>query len=147
MRDTQVAQPRAHLKVGCPSIDQRVRALFFLLAVFRYVVQGWSRLTLRMSRGWSESDKAVAKVAAERARRRAEQETIKLHQNYKIENIDDLWRLELRIREWRKERQHRFTLNYEIASKQLAHWLAKGWLQESDLARLSPERLNEITNI
>jgi len=108
---------------------------------------GLRRLTLLMSRGWSESDKAVAKVATERARRRAEQETIKLHQNYKVENIDDLWRLELQIRQWRKERQYQFGLSYETANKQLAHWLAKGWLLESDLARMSPERLNEIKNI
>jgi hypothetical protein len=50
-----------------------------------------------MSHGWSQNDKAVAKVAVERARRRAEQEAMQLHQNYKVENIDDLWRLELRI--------------------------------------------------
>jgi len=99
-----------------------------------------------MSHGWSQSDKAVAKVAAERARRRAEQEAMQLHRNYKVENIEDLWRLELQIREWRKERQYQFTLNYETASKQLARWLARGWLQESDLARLSPEQLDEIRN-
>jgi hypothetical protein len=97
-----------------------------------------------MSHGWSQNDKAVAKVAAERARRSAEQEAIQLHQTYKVENIDDLWRLELQIREWRKERQHRFTLNYETASKQLAHWLARGWLKESELEKLSSERLDEI---
>jgi hypothetical protein len=99
-----------------------------------------------MSHGWSQNDKGVAKAAAERARRRAEQEAMQLHQNYKVENIDDLWRLELKIREWRKERQYEFTLNYETANKRLAQWLARGWLQKSDLGRLSPERLDEITN-
>jgi hypothetical protein len=100
-----------------------------------------------MSHGWSQGDKSVVKVATERARRRAEQEAMQLHQNYKVENIDDLWRLELQIREWRKERQYQFGLNYETANRQLAHWLVRGWLQKSELARLSQERLNEITNI
>jgi len=37
-----------------------------------------------MSHGWNLSDKNVAKTAAEKARRRAEQETIRLHADYKI---------------------------------------------------------------
>ena len=93
-----------------------------------------------MNHGWTPDDKAVAKVAAERARRRAEQEAIRLHAVYKINSIEDLWALELRIREWRKERQRAFTLEYVRANQQLANWLAKGWLLESDLERMSPER-------
>jgi hypothetical protein len=100
-----------------------------------------------MSRGWSSNDKDVAKAAAERARRRAEEEAMRLHRDYRVESIDDLWRLELKIREWRQERQYRFTLNYETANQQLAHWLAKGWLHETDLAKISPERLDEIKNV
>jgi len=53
-----------------------------------------------MSHGWSPNDKAVAKTAAERARRRAEQEAIRLHDEYKVNSIEDLWALELRIPEW-----------------------------------------------
>ena len=97
-----------------------------------------------MSHGWSQNDKAAAKVAAERARRRAEDEAIALHSQYKVASIDDLWALELHIRQWRKERQHRFTLNYERANEQLAGWLSCGWLHPSDLARFSPERLDAI---
>jgi hypothetical protein len=37
-----------------------------------------------MSQGWTPSDKAVAKVAADRARRRAEQEAIRFHADYKM---------------------------------------------------------------
>jgi len=37
-----------------------------------------------MSHGWSAEDKGIAKAAAERARRRAEQEAIALHATYKI---------------------------------------------------------------
>jgi hypothetical protein len=97
-----------------------------------------------MSHSWSADDKGIAKAAAERARRRAEQEAIALHATYKINSIDDLWALELKIRQWRKDRQHRFTLNFQRANEQLAAWLCRGWLLESDLTRMSPERLNEI---
>lgn len=97
-----------------------------------------------MSYGWTPNDKAVAKAAAGRARSRAEQEAIRLHADYRISSIDDLWALELKIREWRKDRQYCFTLNYERANEQLAGWISRGWLLESDLARMSPERLNAI---
>ena len=97
-----------------------------------------------MSHGWTANDKAVAKAAADRARRRAEQEAIRLHAQYKVNSVEDLWALELKIREWRRGRRHCFTLNYERANEQLAGWLAKGWLQESDLQRMSPERLHAI---
>ena len=36
--------------------------------------------------------------------RRAEQEALALHANYKVNGIEDLWALELKIREWRNER-------------------------------------------
>jgi hypothetical protein len=49
-----------------------------------------------MSHGWSPNDKAIAKAAAERARRRAEQEALALHANYKVNSVDDLWALELK---------------------------------------------------
>ena len=97
-----------------------------------------------MSHGWTLNDKAVAKAAAERARRRAEQEAMRLHADYKIKSIDDLWALELKIRGWRKDRKHCFTLNYQRADEQLAGWLARGWLLKSDLQRMSPERLHAI---
>ena len=79
-----------------------------------------------MSHGGTPNDKAVAKAAAERARRGAEQEAIRLHADYKIKSIDDLWALELKIREWRKDRKHCFTLNYQRADEQLAGWIAQG---------------------
>ena len=97
-----------------------------------------------MSDHWSPKDKAIAKNAAERARRRAEQEAIALHANYKINGIDDLWALELKIRQWRKERQYCFTMNFQTANQQLSEWLSRDWLLESELNSLSPERLNAI---
>ncbi len=101
-------------------------------------------MSIQMSEKWSPSDKAVAKSAVERARRRAEEEAIALHRAYKINGIEDLWALELKIREWRKDRQHRFYLDFKIANKQLAEWLSRGWLHESDLTRMSPQRLHAI---
>ncbi len=97
-----------------------------------------------MSNQWSPKDKAVAKTAAERAQKRAELEAITLHANYKINGIDDLWALELQIRHWRKERQYCFTMNFQTANEQLSQWLSRGWLLESELNSLSPERLNAI---
>ena len=97
-----------------------------------------------MSTHWSPKDKAVAKTAAERARRRAEQEAIALHVNYKINGIDDRWARERKIRQWRKERQYCFTMNFQTANEQLSEWLYRGWLLESELNSLSPERLNAI---
>jgi hypothetical protein len=97
-----------------------------------------------MNSGWTPNDKAVAKAAAERARRRAEQEAMRLYAEYKVRSIDDLWALEQKIREWRKIRGHSFGLEYQRANQQLAGWLSMGWLLESDLKHMSPERLSAI---
>jgi len=50
----------------------------------------------------------------------------------------------MKIREWRRDRKNCFTLNYERANDQFAAWLARGWLLDSDLERMSPERLHAI---
>lgn len=97
-----------------------------------------------MSSGWSQHDKAVAKSAVARARRRAEDEAIALHARYKVNSIGDLWALEQLIRQWRKEREGCGILNYQTADEQFAKWLARGWLHHSDLANLSPDRLAAI---
>ncbi|GEM_PF-1706965 len=97
-----------------------------------------------MSDGWSENDKAVAKAASERARKRAHEEAIALHAGYTVDTIDDLWRLEQLIRQWRKERRGCGHLSYETANDTLALWLAREWLQLSDLSRMSPDRLADI---
>lgn len=100
-----------------------------------------------MSNGWSENDKAVVRTALERARRRAEQEALALHANYRIQTIEDLWALELKIREWRKERQTIFRFSYESAHRTIAELLSCGWLKQSELAHLSPDRLATILAI
>jgi hypothetical protein len=97
-----------------------------------------------MGEGWSENDKAVAKAASERARKRACDEAIALHSRYTIDTIEDLWRLEQLIGQWRKERVSFGHFSYENANETFALWLARGWLQLSDLGRMSPERLADI---
>ncbi|MBN8709452.1 MAG: hypothetical protein J0I10_08735 [Verrucomicrobia bacterium] len=97
-----------------------------------------------MSQGWSATDKSVAHKAAARAEAKAEAEVLELFRAYPVKNADDLWRLELQIREWRRERKHAFTLNFERAEDQLAEWLHKAWLSPGDLAALSDTRRERI---
>ena len=97
-----------------------------------------------MSHGWSDHDKQVAQKAAIRAKSLAEDEALRLFRDYPVKIADDLWSLELKIREWRRDRQHVFTLNYARAEEQIADWLARGWLRLSDVESLSPARLDRI---
>ena len=98
-----------------------------------------------MSKGWSPSDKIVAQKAATKAKSTAESEAIRLHKETKIMRIEDLWALELKIREWRKERHHVFTINYDSIENDLARWINMGWIDISDIADFSDERLARIT--
>ncbi len=97
-----------------------------------------------MSDGWSDSDKAVAKAAADRARKRAEEEAIALHAAYPIRVIDDLWRLEHVVRDWRKDRAGCGSFSYATANETFAKWLARGWLHLADLSRMSADRVADI---
>jgi len=97
-----------------------------------------------MSKGWSLKDKQIAKAAAERARHRAEKEAISLHAEYRIDSIEDLWALEVKIREWRRDRQYQFTLNFETANQQIADWVSRGWLKQSDIEAFSEDHLKAI---
>jgi hypothetical protein len=96
-----------------------------------------------MSHGWSDSDKQVAQKAAIRARSAAEEEALRFFRDYSVKTADDLWQLELKIREWRRDRQY-FTLNYARAEEQVADWIARGWLRSSDVDAFSPTRLERI---
>ena len=97
-----------------------------------------------MSKGWSSSDKSVAQKAAIKAKSAAEAEAVRLHKETKIVGIEDLWTLELKIRDWRKDRQHVFTINYETAEANLSHWIAKGWIELCDVGLLSEDRFARI---
>jgi nucleoside-triphosphatase THEP1 len=97
-----------------------------------------------MSQGWSESDKKVVKVALERARKRAEEKILKAYRDQKIQCIDDLWALELKIRDWRKEVGTKFYFSYDGIESLLHECLKRGWSELSDLQSLSEERMERV---
>jgi hypothetical protein len=97
-----------------------------------------------MSKGWSDSDKQAAQKLAAKAKSTAEREAIRLHRDTKIEKIEDLWAMELKIREWRRERQHSFAVNYETIEAEVAEWLVRDWLESSDLEAFSNGRRERI---
>jgi hypothetical protein len=97
-----------------------------------------------MSYGWSESDKNAVKVALERARRRAEDFVLREFHNQKIKEIDDLWALDLKIRDWRKEVHGKFYFSYDRVELLLHDCLKKGWSEWGDFQSLSEERLDNI---
>jgi len=99
-----------------------------------------------MSDGWSDTDKRAAQKIATRAKACAESEVLKLFHETQIESVDDLWALELKIREWRRDRQHVFNLVYARAEEQIAEWMKKRWLSERDIAILSPARRKRIAS-
>ncbi len=74
-----------------------------------------------MSHGWSESDKAVVKAALARAQKRANDEALQLFKKEQVETVDDLWSLELKIRDWKKERYGKFYLLWETVETVLAY--------------------------
>ena len=99
-----------------------------------------------MSHGWSVSDKIAVKKLVQKARSAAETEAIRLHRDTRIERIEDLWALELAIREWRRERQHVVDISYASAEQRLADWIRRGWLSPSDVSLLSPERRDRVVS-
>lgn len=97
-----------------------------------------------MSSGWSDADKSVAHEAAKRAKAAAENEALGLFQAYPVKKVEDLWNLELQIREWRRDRHHVFTLNFARAEDQIVGWLARGWIDSTDIDSFSESRLEKI---
>jgi len=97
-----------------------------------------------MSHGWSESDKKVVKIAVERARKRAEDQTLKEYREYPVSTINDLWTLELKIREWRRHVHNGFGFSYDTVEDFLHECLKKGWSELSDFQSLSEERRENI---
>ena len=76
-----------------------------------------------MSDGWLDGDKAVAKAATGRARKRAEEEAIAMHASDPVRTIDDRWRLERVVRDRRKDRAGCGRLSYATANETFATWL------------------------
>ena len=97
-----------------------------------------------MSHGWSQSDRDVAKSALARAQKRANKEALQLFKNVSVRTIDDLWSLEMKIRDWKKERFGKFYFHYATVEKLLSQCIERGWLRVSDLQSMSEERLERI---
>lgn len=93
-----------------------------------------------MSQGWSEQDKKIVKTAFARAQKRADEEALKLFHESCVQSVEQLWDMELKIRQWRKERLGISVFSYESAKHKMLEQLEKGWLLPSDLQSLSEER-------
>ena len=100
-----------------------------------------------MSHGWSEQDKKIIKTALARAQKRADEEALKLFQESRVQSIEQLWDMELKIRQWRKERLCISVFSYEFAEHKIRELLEKGWLLMSDLQSLSEERRASVLGL
>ncbi len=99
-----------------------------------------------MSKGWSETDKKVVKTILGRAQKRAEQEAIREFHKLRVESMQDIWNVELKIRGWRRDRYGVFYFSYERVERQIADYLKRGWVLPGDLQSLSEERRARILN-
>jgi len=94
---------------------------------------------------WSVSDKRIVKIALLRAQKRAEEDAVKRFKTIQIGSVNDLWSLELKIRQWRKEcGSDRFYFSYDSVEKLLGECLSREWLLATDLSSLSESRLGNI---
>ncbi len=93
-----------------------------------------------MSHGWSEQDKKIVKTALIRAQKRADEEALKLFHESRVQSMDQLFDMELKIRRWRKERLGISVFSYESAEHKMREHLERGWLLADDIQSLSEER-------
>jgi len=92
---------------------------------------------------WSEKDKAVFKNAVARVQKRARDAILKEFKAYKVDNPEQLWKLEQEIRTWRKEVSS-IIVKYDNAETDMINWIRKGWLRISDINSMSDKRLSKI---
>ncbi len=92
---------------------------------------------------WNTKEKALLKVALDRAKKRAEEEALKAFKSFRVAKVDDLWKLEQQIRGWKKDREDLY-LKYENMEERLARWLRIGWLKQSEISGLDETRLKRI---
>lgn len=92
---------------------------------------------------WSTAEKAVAKAAVGRAKKRADEDALKAFRSIRVGNADDLWKLEQQIRGWKKDRDDLY-LTYEEMEDRLARWIRRGWLTYSEISGLDEARLKRI---
>lgn len=100
-----------------------------------------------MDKQWSPKEKNAARQIFDLAVANAQKDMTRRHSEKRITTLDDLWKYELEIREWRREVQTTLQFTYSRLAICFAHCLQKGWLTESNLEGLCAERLEQIKGI
>lgn len=95
---------------------------------------------------WSKKEINLSRRLFTLGGKNARQEVVKRYQQAKkVETAQELWMLEQRIGEWRREISNTFRTPY--SEELYAKCLQRGWLQEKDLAGFAPDRLKRIEKI
>lgn len=100
-----------------------------------------------MEKQWSPKERNAARQIFDLALANAQKDMIRRHSEKRISTLDDLWKYEMEIREWRREFQTTLQFTYSTLAICFAHCLQKGWLTESNLEGLCAERLEQIKGI
>jgi len=96
-----------------------------------------------MSGNWTDKDKSVVKNAVARVSKRASEDALKKFRAYHVDSVDQLWKLEQEIRNWRRDQQTIY-VQYDDAERRLTEWIRRGWLKISEISNLSDDRLGRI---
>jgi hypothetical protein len=95
---------------------------------------------------WSPGEKAAARKAFELALNREKDSTIQQAKDKaaKIENADDLWKLERWLTHRRKEIDSTYDYRYSVLIFVFANLMRSGWLSEDELQGINPEKIEKI---
>jgi hypothetical protein len=101
---------------------------------------------------WSQSEKQIARRAFDRALHEEKEAAIRefkerVERIRSIEDIDDLWALEDWLRRRRRAIDEKFDYRYSVLPEVFARLLFDGAIEESDLAGLAKEKVDEIRRI
>ncbi len=96
---------------------------------------------------WPRADKHLAHDLTERASENSGAELLRWFRETEVDDVEDLWKLEEKIREWRKERAFEFNMRYSRIESDLAIWIRRGWLTLEDVRGFSTERFERIRRI
>jgi hypothetical protein len=95
---------------------------------------------------WSKSEKTIARrafdVAYEREGAGLVDEVRRMAD--RIASLDDVWEIQDFLRNKRKEFDEKYDFRYSVLIFVFARLLGEGWLEESDLAGLSDDKLAKI---
>lgn len=95
---------------------------------------------------WSKKEVKLSQRLFALGGKNARQEVVKRYEQAKgVKTAQELWRLEQRIGEWRREISNTFRTPY--SEELYAKCLHRGWLQEKDLAGFTPDRIKRIGEI